>query len=233
MIVKARWRQLQRQRGLVQAANGTVASVLESTIQHNSSPEWMFYANLSNRPDLLTRPLSSLNTVRQNAHRMSVLCVGARTEAELLSVAACGFPLSNIFAVDLFSYSPSITVADATALPFQDKRFDVVLLGWVLEFVPDYGRALCESWRILRDGGLLALGAMYHPVTTDIDQYQRVRHVVGRTWRPQSAEDIVEAIEFATGDRVRQVFVSDIDPLDRDKRGDLLVIVGKGPKHEG
>jgi arsenite methyltransferase len=43
--------------------------------------------------------------------------------------------------------------ADATALPFEDGRFDAVACTQVLEYVPDVGRALDELKRVLRPGG--------------------------------------------------------------------------------
>lgn len=43
--------------------------------------------------------------------------------------------------------------ADATALPFEDDRFDAVACTQVLEYVPDVGRALEELKRVLRPGG--------------------------------------------------------------------------------
>ena len=44
-------------------------------------------------------------------------------------------------------------VADATALPFGDARFDVVVCTQVLEYVPEVERALAEIRRVLRPGG--------------------------------------------------------------------------------
>ena len=44
-------------------------------------------------------------------------------------------------------------VADAVALPFEDKSFDVVLLLHVLYHVDDRRTALEEARRVLRPGG--------------------------------------------------------------------------------
>lgn len=44
-------------------------------------------------------------------------------------------------------------VADAVALPFEDKSFDIVLLLHVLYHVDDYRTALAEAYRVLRPGG--------------------------------------------------------------------------------
>src|SRR5512134_852432 len=46
---------------------------------------------------------------------------------------------------------------DATALPFADAEFDVVLCQQGLQFVPDKARALAEMQRVVAPGGVIAL----------------------------------------------------------------------------
>jgi ubiquinone/menaquinone biosynthesis C-methylase UbiE len=46
---------------------------------------------------------------------------------------------------------------DATALPFADAEFDVVLCQQGLQFVPDKARALAEMHRVVAPGGVVAL----------------------------------------------------------------------------
>lgn len=48
-------------------------------------------------------------------------------------------------------------VADAEALPFDDRSFDVVLSTFGAMFTPDHGRAAREMMRVLRDGGRLGM----------------------------------------------------------------------------
>jgi ubiquinone/menaquinone biosynthesis C-methylase UbiE len=45
-------------------------------------------------------------------------------------------------------------VADAQSLPFEAARFDAVVSGLVLNFVPDPGRGLAEMVRVVRPGGV-------------------------------------------------------------------------------
>lgn len=44
---------------------------------------------------------------------------------------------------------------DATALPFEDERFDAVTMFDLIEHVPDDAAAMAEARRVLRPGGLL------------------------------------------------------------------------------
>lgn len=46
-------------------------------------------------------------------------------------------------------------VMDATALPFADESFDVVVAAWMLYHVPDLDTTLREVKRVLRPGGAL------------------------------------------------------------------------------
>lgn len=51
--------------------------------------------------------------------------------------------------------SDSVHVGSATALPFEDARFDVVCALDVVEHLDDPGRFLAEARRVLRSGGVL------------------------------------------------------------------------------
>lgn len=50
---------------------------------------------------------------------------------------------------------PASAVVDATALPFADGSFDVVVAAWMLYHVPDLERTLRECRRVLAPGGRL------------------------------------------------------------------------------
>jgi SAM-dependent methyltransferase len=51
---------------------------------------------------------------------------------------------------------PDVVVGDARALPFADGRFDVVVSGLALNFVPDPALALAEQTRVAASGATVA-----------------------------------------------------------------------------
>jgi len=153
---------------------------------------------------------------------LRILAVGARTEAEILSLIACGFSADNIEAIDLFSYTPLISLGDVARIDFDDDHFDVVILGWVLEFVTDIEKAVSECIRVSRNGGLICIGAMAHPVSTDLNSYNRRKDHSDRRWMPKNCNDIEN---WFAPHIVDTIFKSDIDLEDSDKRNDLIVIM--------
>jgi ubiquinone/menaquinone biosynthesis C-methylase UbiE len=52
-------------------------------------------------------------------------------------------------------------VASASILPFADKTFDRVFMVAVLGEIPDKHEALLEAHRVLKDGGLVAIGEVF------------------------------------------------------------------------
>jgi len=50
-----------------------------------------------------------------------------------------------------------ISQGDIQELPFEDNRFDVVLLNEVLEHVPNDNLAVAEAWRVLKPGAWLVV----------------------------------------------------------------------------
>ena len=48
-------------------------------------------------------------------------------------------------------------VGDLTKLPFEDNSFDFITSRWVMEFIPDWPKAIRELKRVLKPGGTLLL----------------------------------------------------------------------------
>lgn len=191
-------------------------------VSHNINPDWMFFPGLVDRPDLIASPLRSLPEIRHNAHRMEVLVVGARTEAEIITYMSLGFHEKRILACDLFSYSQAIDLANVVDLPYADKRFDLVVVGWVLEFVTEVELAIAEIRRVCKPEGLIAVGSMRHPESTDFGKYLSRTNSLDRVWRPQSVSDVLSAFGL-TYENV--VFAGDILDTERDKRSDIVVLM--------
>ncbi len=194
------------------------------TIEHNTDFDRMFFAELSKRPDLISNVLTSLNRVRQNASRMRVLSIGARTEAELFSFINAGFKISNIECIDLFSYTPYIKVGDVNSLNYPDASFDVVVCGWVLEFCNDIQKACAEIKRVAKRGSYICIGGMHHPISTDMTEYNTRKHHEDRIWYC-SIDNIKSYFDVKDSDFV---FKSDIEIEDIDKRGEVVAIFKNG-----
>jgi hypothetical protein len=192
----------------------------EVTISHNTDPERMFYSEMSRRPDLIALPLRCLNSVKQNAHTMKVATIGCRTEAEIFSLVNAGFNPKNISGYDLFTNSPLIDLGDITEMNVKDDVFDITVCGWVLEFVTDLNLAASELLRITKNGGLIAIGGMHHPNSLNIDEYSKRKKHQDREWYC-SLDSVKELFQINDCDIV---FKSDIDSLDLDKRGDVVII---------
>ena len=207
-----------------QIAKSHSDSSAKVTIEHNTDFERMFFSELSKRPDLISNVLSCLNSVRHNSARMKVLSIGARTEAELFSLVNAGFHLDNIECIDLFSYTPHIKVGDIHNLEYENSSFDVVVCGWVLEFCNDIPKACSELKRVTKKGGIICIGGMHHPSSTNMAEYNKHKHHEDRAWYC-SIEDIKANFKVKDDEFV---FKSDIEPQDMDKRGEVVAIFKNG-----
>jgi SAM-dependent methyltransferase len=87
---------------------------------------------------------------------------------------------------------------DATALPFEDMSFDVVVSQFALMYFPDRAASLREMWRTLAPGGRLAIAAW-----ASIDHargYQILVDIAVRQCGREAAD--VLAAPFVLGDQV-------------------------------
>lgn len=191
------------------------SGVAETTVSHNLRG----LGDLAvNRSLLLARPLSVLEHLGPDA---DLLVIGPRTEGELLALAAHGFRLDHITAVDLISYSPWVQLGDMHDLPFPVRSFDAVVLGWVLAYSEDRRRAVQEVLRVIRPGGLIAVGVEWNAKSQE-EIANEVGYMPGSASRLTSCDEIIDL--FAP-EVERVVFRNDGDRHATDGVGALVVIL--------
>jgi SAM-dependent methyltransferase len=131
-------------------------SVSANTVKYNLSA--FKRPLLLGRTRVLVRPFSVIETLAPGS---AILVVGPRSEDDLLHLRAYGF--RNVRGLDLISYSPHIDLGDMHRLPYADASFDAVLYGWVLVYSDNPEFAAKEALRVVRDGGIIGIGAEHYP----------------------------------------------------------------------
>lgn len=162
---------------------------------------------LLKRTNILLRPFSSIEILGPDA---AILVVGPRSEDDLLHLRAYGF--RNVRGVDLISYSPHIDLGDMHQLPYADGSFDAVLYGWVLVYSHDPERAAKEAIRVVKDGGIIGIGAEHYP--------EPPRNAVGGR-RINSAKEHLELFRGHVG---QVFFLHDVGAQLRDRMSNTCVI---------
>lgn len=113
------------------------------------------------RTNRLIRPLYAIDRVFFGASKLKALCVGPRTEMELMSLVAQGFQPENVCGLDLFTYTPWIETGNMHHMPYPDNTYDVLIAGWVLTYSADPELACREFLRVVKDKGIIAIGSTY------------------------------------------------------------------------
>jgi SAM-dependent methyltransferase len=187
-----------------------------AVIMHEYSQRQLMQRSGEERPLRLIRPLASIEYVNKNGH---VLSIGCRFEAELLYLVGYGFRADRVRGLDMISYSPWIDAGNMHALPYEDDRWDVIVMGWVLSYSDDPRAAAREAIRVARNGAVIAIGVSHYP---------DAELLAWRAAQPTPANDprqrlqTVDALLEIFGDRVDRVFFSHDPP--RDAKGSCMVI---------
>ncbi|WP_372426845.1 class I SAM-dependent methyltransferase [Salinarimonas chemoclinalis] len=190
--------------------------VSEGTVAHNMAGLGEISAP---RSHLLVAPLLSVYDVARRVGEMRVLSIGPRVEGELFNLRGYGFRKKNIEAIDLFSFSPLIDVGDMHKIEHPDASFDIVISGWVLGYSDDKALAVREMLRVLKPGGLLAIGNAYDNFV-DPEWGDALDKPVGSRERITSLATI-ERLCDAQPDQI--VFRSDGSA--DDTRGDPIILI--------
>ena len=169
-------------RELQDTADGT----MPGTISHNRRAIDGAVFKSPHRTLRLINPLSSIQDVFLGAARMKVLSIGPRTDMELLHLVGVGFKPGNITGLDLISTTPWIDLGDMHALPYPAQSFNVVVSGWVLGYSSNAQKAMDEMLRVVKPGGLLAIGCTYNPEAAAIEYQDADAKIQGRIFRKVS-----------------------------------------------
>jgi SAM-dependent methyltransferase len=170
-----------------------------------------------NRSHILVRPLSVIEALKVDAR---ILSIGPRTEGEIFNLAAHGFVLNNISALDLISYSPRVRVGDMHQMPYPDESFDGVVVGWVIAYSDDPSAAAREIIRVTRPGGVVAVGVEYNPLSQE-EILRTAGYMPGSDLRITSCDEILGFF----GSAVDHVYVNhEVMERDRSQLGSLVVI---------
>ena len=193
---------------------GDRSNMIDLTVDYNKAHQRERF--LESHSSRLIWPLMAIDPVYEHAAELKVLSVGPRTCGELFKLVAAGFKAENVTMIDVVSNDPLIQIMDMHAMTFADNTFDIVISGWTLPY-SRYGRkAIREHARVLKTGGLLAIGLTREPPESD----ERKRLVEqGSSVYPWAA-DIIADIERAG--EVHIMF--EYDPLDLSRKGAILVI---------
>ena len=142
----------------------------KSTIEYNL--DGVFNDPSSARSARLIKPLSCLECIRPLSlnnrklgvisdidieRPLKVLCIGPRTEAEILLLWAYGFKLEDITSIDLISYSDLISLQDMHRMEFDDSYFDVVFSSCTLVYSTNISKAVNEIKRVAKTNALYAI----------------------------------------------------------------------------
>lgn len=166
-----------------------------------------------NRSSLLTYPLSAIRASKG----VPVLCIGPRTEGEILNLLGLGF--RNVRGLDLISYSPWIDLGDMHAMPYANDSFGAVVMGWCIAYSDNRPKAANEVIRVIRNGGLIAVGVEY-----TIHSAAELSKHHGYACCDEERLESVAAILALFGEHVDHVYFSQDLPKNPPHKWQLLVI---------
>jgi len=100
------------------------------------------------------------------------------------------------------------------AMPYEDDSFDLVIAGWVLVYSSDPDQACREMLRVVRDGGIIAIGA------TRVAGEKRDKISLGRTDKHYPvADDLLSVF----GSAVDNVYVKHNGDTTQDESRTIVI----------
>lgn len=116
--------------------------------------------------------------------------------------------------LDLISYSSRIKLGDMHAMPFDDNQFDAVIFGWTLSYSATPQRAIEEVVRVLKPGGIAAIGVEYTDLKKD-ESVELLGYSVQDYERLEERVNSTSAIQALFGKHAGHVYFDHDAPLKR------------------
>lgn len=119
-------------------------------IDHNLWNNLKLFQFSRARIESLLYPMLSISSVNKNG---KTLCIGPKNEGEILLIESHGF--KDVVGIDLFTYSPKISVMDMHKMSLSTSQFDTIFCGWVIKYSYDIHKAISEIVRVSKDGAII------------------------------------------------------------------------------
>jgi SAM-dependent methyltransferase len=171
------------------------------------------------RTDMLIKPLSVIESIDATSR---LLIIGPRNEHDLFSAIGNGFGRDKVRGLDLISYSPMIDLGDMHETPYTDAAFDAVVVGWTLSYSRDPVRFAHEMLRIVRPGGLIAIGVEFSLLTEE-DSIALSGYAIQEKAYVEKRINSTAEILALFGDRIDHVFFNHDAPLRRSHSREGLI----------
>lgn len=201
---------IRRRLRAIEPATGNMGT---NTVFHNQRMLERWKDLAISRSHLLVYPLSAIRVSKS----IPMLCIGPRSEGELLNLLGMGF--RNIRGIDLISYSPWIDLGDMHAMPYTDNSFGIVIMGWVLAYSREKRKAAKEVLRVVQNGGLVAVGSEDRKETAE-----ELAAISGYEVANEERLTSVAAILDLFAPHVDHVYFSHDRPREPRQKWQLLVI---------
>lgn len=155
--------------------------------------------------------ISNPNIIKNN-----ILILGPRYENEIYIAKSLGF--KNIYALDIFSYSPNIEVGDIHDMKYKDNFFDCVVCGWTLSYSINPSKVINEIKRVLKKNGTVIFGvSKVRSEITKRESKEKILNILSDEDRIQSKEQFDK---FFLGYKLTTIFE------DKDTNLDSQMIIG-------
>jgi len=168
--------------------------------------------------DRILKLIMPLSVIDRMTTESKVLAIGCRYETDLLYLAAYGFHPKNIRGLDLLSYSPWVDLGNMHAMPYADSSWDAAVMGWVLTYSTEPTRAAKEVVRVVKRGGLVAIGITVVS-ENQLDELKHENRLIASTAQILNVDDVLALF----GEYVENIYFRH-DRTDLTRQGHCLVI---------